>query len=305
MPENSNQKTTLGTHLTYGAYGAGIRGGTTFLYANLGDTLRTVSQTQNINSGQVWAAAIKNQGYLRGTFDLHTRGMAPNLLRVSSREAFRAITMSCIETVGLSSGLAKAALMTSIDVLASVPDTIKVLQQSNPEYRNRWLYPLNYYTKGFIPTAVRQGWRWGAIYLIKPQINTALASTQDIHQLPKFEMNLLANLTAASIASFMVLPFDAVKSRIQNGQETGNYIQTVINMVQKDGIKSLLRGGLPKWFITVNAVMNSLIVQDLIKEHAQSNQADQANSNRFFNTSQSKRIDTQTINEEQQPGCAS
>jgi hypothetical protein len=308
MPEkNSSNKITLETYLMHASYGAAVRGGTTFAYANFWDAQRTVSQTQNISSKAVWSQSIKTHGgFWRGTFALHCSGMAPNLVRVSSREAVRAVTMSYIETMDLS-GLLKTVLMTGIDVLASIPDTIKVRQQANVADRNRWIYPLHVYTSGFVPTAVRQVGRWGGVYVVKPQIYSFFESTQDTHQLPKFQMNLLANMTTASIASFFVLPFDAVKSRMQNGQATGNIVETAADMVRKYGVQSLVRGGLPKWFITVNAVMNTLIVQDWINAQSQrpkpQKTVDQSHGLGFFENTNTKETKETKENDEKQRGC--
>ena len=263
MPKENKQTSTTPNYLINAGYGLAIRAGTTFLYANLGDTLRTISQTENISSRQAWANATKGKGFFYGTLELHLRGMGPNLVRVGSREAFRAAMMSHMETLDLS-GAGKAVLMTSLDALSSVPDTIKVLQQSNAKYRNQWVYPLSFYTKGIIPTAVRQSSRWSAVYVLNPKVDSLLESTQDTHQLAASQMKVSSGLITASVASFMVLPSDAIKSRIQNGQGTGNYLETAFNMFKQDGMKSLVRGGLPKWFITVNAIITSLILKEII-----------------------------------------
>jgi hypothetical protein len=307
--EKGANKATIWTYLTHGCYGAAVRGGTTFAYANFWDAQRTVSQTQNISSKAVWSQSIKTHGgFWRGTVALHWSGMAPNLLRVSSREAVRAVTMSYIDTMNLS-GLLKTGLMTGIDMLASIPDTIKVRQQANIADRKRWVYPLHVYTSGFVPTGVRQLGRWGGVYVFKPQIYSFFESTQDTHQLPKFQMNLLANITTASIASFFVLPFDAVKSRMQNGQATGNIVKTAADMVREHGVKSLVRGGLPKWFITVNAVMNTLIVQDWISAESQrpkpAKEVDKSYWMRFFegNATETKATTETSESNKKTPGC--
>ena len=266
MPgENNNNNTGLFTYIKHGFYGLGIRGGTTLLYANLGDTIRTLAQTQNLSSSQVYSNAIKDKGFVAGTWDLHTRGMLPNLVRLGSREFTRAALMSVLEG-SMSSGIGKALVMTSIDAIASIPDTVKVLQQSNSEYRNRWLYPFNYYLRGVLPTAYRQSMRWGAVYVVKPIIHNSLENSQDTHHLTRSQIKWLETFLVGMLAGGLVVPFDVVKSRIQNGQGSGNYLVTAWNMLRHEGIRALGRGGVPKALITMNAVLCTSVVQELIKK---------------------------------------
>lgn len=331
MPgEKNNSNATWQTYLKHGLYGLGIRGGTTFLYANLGDTIRTLAQTQNLSSRQVYANAIKEKGFVAGTWDLHTRGMLPNLLRLGSREFTRAMIMSFLEG-NVSSDIGKALVMTSIDSVASVPDTVKVLQQSNPAYRNRWLYPFMMYTKGVLPTAYRQGLRWGAVLVVKPPIIKFLQDSQDVHRLTNSEIKLLGTLLVGVIAGALVVPVDVPKSRIQNGQGiksitvdlvkkvykegisilnkkgliqsmlaanqnskgSSSFFWTVADIILNKGVRALGRGGLPKALITMNAVFCTSAVQELIKMDAEKlAQAQPKVSFKFFTNNEREQMDT-------------